>query len=110
MRIIGTMVYLVSIAACASSPSQAGWTMTTNAQQIPLGNGMNAWEISCDGMAHSVGTCLKRAGEVCPEGFDFLNSSEGTAGGVIVPNTAIGGASVVPVVKRSIIVACKPAP
>jgi hypothetical protein len=29
----------ILLGACASSPSQAGWTATTFAQEVPLGNG-----------------------------------------------------------------------
>jgi hypothetical protein len=71
---------------------------------------MKAWEIRCDGAAYTIATCLKRADALCPAGFDIINSSEGQAGGAIVPNTFTGGAMLIPMSKRSIIAACKSQP
>jgi hypothetical protein len=48
--------------------------------------------------------CYKKAGELCPDGYDFVNSSTGT---VIVP-TGQGGSIGSP--QTTILVECKAAP
>jgi hypothetical protein len=72
---------------------------------MPLGDGRQGWAIQCDGLAVSIAMCYRRAADVCPNGFTPVDQSERTAGGALIPNGA-GGATVLPMVGRTLIVAC----
>jgi hypothetical protein len=42
------------------------------ADEMVLPDGTKGYNISCDGTVLSMGNCYKKAGEICPRGYDVL--------------------------------------
>jgi hypothetical protein len=55
----------------------------TTSRQMTLPDGTQGQMIGCSGVQHDMGSCYLKAGEICPDGYDIVNQSQG--GG---PNSA----------------------
>lgn len=64
IRLIGWVALLVALSACVAVDSFKG------------PNGRDAYSMQC---GNDSGACYRRAGEVCPSGYDILNQQTGTA-------------------------------
>ena len=56
-------------------------------QQFVGPNKKTAYSLQCSDMGLSLGECYKKAGELCPEGYNIINSTTETVG---VPMTTGG--------------------
>jgi hypothetical protein len=92
---VKSLLVLVLLSACAQ------------ATPINIGDGRQAYLIECPGAYNKLSTCVKKANELCPSGYDIAGSSQtSTGGGVITANQYY--ATVTPSgVERSITVVCK---
>jgi len=52
-------------------------------------NGKTAYSMHCSGMGRTLDACYQKAGEICPAGYNIINSTSGT---VAVP--VYGGGTV----------------
>lgn len=74
--------------------------------------GHNAYMIECPGLAMSMGTCLKKANEVCPNGYNVVGGSQNayqTSTAQLYANQYYGygyGGSM-PYIERTLVVACR---
>ncbi len=100
---LAVMLTALALTACASDPSQEGYTVTTNATKIPYANNQTAWLLDCAG--NQMGACYKRAAAVCPTGYQLANSQTGSASAAILPN-GVGGATVVQNNRVNLTVTC----
>jgi hypothetical protein len=51
-------------------------TGCVSATSMVMANGDYGYDISCGGLIHGMADCLKKAGEVCPDGYQMLGSNE----------------------------------
>lgn len=89
---------ILPLAACAT------------ADEMVLPDGNKGYNISCDGAFLSMGDCYKKAGELCPRGYDlFAQSNEANSLGYST-GQFIGGGFVTTygsVILRDLYVQCK---
>lgn len=60
----------VLLAACAS----------IEPQQFVGPNSKTAYSMKCSGMGRTLDACYKKAGEVCPQGYNIIDRASGTVG------------------------------
>ncbi len=63
-------------------------------------NGGVAYHMKCSGMGRTLGDCYKKAGELCPQGYQLLDNSSDLVGIPVNGTTMLA-------TKRSIAVECK---
>lgn len=75
------------------------------ATEIRGPDGQSAMLIECPGAANTMATCVKKANEVCPDGYTIAGSTEGSSGQM----ASLGGygAFSTPVIQRHLVVACE---
>lgn len=64
-------------------------------------NGKQAYSMKCSGLGRTLEACYQKAGEVCPTGYNIINTMSGT---VAIP-TASGGVLAAP--SHNIAIECK---
>ena len=64
-------------------------------------NSKTAYSMKCSGMGRTLDACYKKAGEVCPGGYNIIDRASGTVG---MP-MANGGTMMVP--QHNIAIECK---
>ncbi|WP_430474963.1 hypothetical protein ACQ0MK_04245 [Thalassospira lucentensis] len=63
-------------------------------------NGRVAYHMECSGMGRTLGDCYKKAGEICPQGYQVLDNSSDLVGIPVNGTTMLA-------TKRSIAIECK---
>jgi len=64
-------------------------------------NGKAAYSMECSGMGRTLEACYQKAGEICPVGYNIINSTSGT---VAVP---VYGGGIVAVPDYGLAIECK---
>lgn len=70
-------------------------------QQFVGPNSKTAYSMKCSGMGRTLDACYKKAGEVCPGGYNIIDRATGTVG---VPMQG-GGTMIAP--QHSLAIECK---
>lgn len=70
-------------------------------QQFVGPNSKTAYSMKCSGMGRTLDACYKKAGEVCPGGYNIIDRATGTVG---VPMQG-GGIMIAP--QHSLAIECK---
>lgn len=70
-------------------------------QEFKGPNGKTAYSMKCSGMGRTLDECYKKAGELCPSGYNIIDRASGTVG---VPVRG-GGMIVAP--QHNLAVECK---
>jgi hypothetical protein len=73
MRVVFAAAAL-GLAACSHAETQTV-TLPNETQAITLPNGLQGQRISCNGTHQDYDSCFAKAGEVCPDGYDIVDSS-----------------------------------
>jgi hypothetical protein len=73
MRVVFAAAAL-GLAACSHAQTQTT-TLPNESQTINLRNGQQAQEVRCDGTHQDYDSCYAKAGEVCPRGYDIVDSN-----------------------------------
>ena len=68
----------------------------TSSQQLVLPSGQKGFTVSCGGTANSWSSCYKKAGEICPIGYNILDQNSER---VVILNA--------PGINRTLIISCK---
>lgn len=79
----------------------AGCASAIEPQQFNGPNGRAGYSMQCSGMGRTLDACYKKAGELCPKGYDLVSLASGT---VAVP---MMGGGVLAAPKHSMAVECK---
>lgn len=70
-------------------------------QQFVGPNSKTAYSMKCSGMGRTLDACYKKAGEICPGGYNIIDRASGTVG---IP-MANGGTMMAP--QHNIAIECK---
>lgn len=65
---IGTIFVLAFVVSCAS----------IEPMQFVGPNGKTAYSMRCSGMGKTLDACYKKAGEICPNGYNIIDRSSNT--------------------------------
>ena len=73
-----TLAGLLLLTSCAS----------IEPQEFKGPSGKTAYSMKCSGLGRTLGACYKKAGEVCPNGYNIIDRTSGTVaipvqGGII---------------------------
>jgi hypothetical protein len=89
MRFLNISILLL-LASCAS----------IQPQEFKGPNGKTAYSMVCSGMGRTLDECYKKAGEICPGGYNIIDRASGI---VAVP---VGG-RLVPATQHNLAIECK---
>ena len=70
------LILVLLITACEVQP-----------QQFVGPNGKKAYTMKCNGMGRTMEDCYKKAGEVCPKGYNIIDKSDQITG--LISNAAV---------------------
>ncbi|MGB9493596.1 MAG: hypothetical protein WCA83_02190 [Azonexus sp.] len=90
MRLLSVFVVL-AVSACAS----------IEPQEFRGPNGKTAYSMKCSGLGRTLDACYKKAGEVCPNGYNIIDRASGT---VAVP---VSGGGIIAAPEYNLAIECK---
>ena len=67
--------------------------------------GKNAYHLNCSGIQNSMADCLEKAGELCPQGYDVLDSRQTSTPNVYVYQNQVHTLGTIET--RELVVQCK---
>jgi len=80
LDIIGLVICCVLVTSCA---------MPVPVTKVVGSNGRPAYSLKCSGFGRDRQDCLKKAGELCPGGYDILDDNSRTNGALVTNNMII---------------------
>ncbi len=93
---------LVLLALCCAI--LGGCTLGISSRPVTLPDMSQGFEVRCDKSRNDWGDCYNKAAEVCPNGYETINSNQAQSGAMIGTGYGLyGGISP----KRSMIIKCK---
>jgi hypothetical protein len=89
---LGLIPFVLVLASCAS----------VQPQEFKGPNGKTAYSMRCSGMGRTLDDCYKKAGEICPNGYDIIDRASGTVG---IPVS--GGRGMIIAPQHNLAIECK---
>jgi hypothetical protein len=87
------LIVVISALSCACA--------SVDPQQFRGPNGKTAYSMKCSGMGRTLDACYKKAGEVCPDGYNIIDRASGT---VAVP---VSGGGIMAAPSHRLAVECR---